>query len=128
MLSFIINVPPRTKKNSSQVIHHGGRSFVVPSKHYQKFEKDCLKSIPSSYRNGINTPVNIKALFYVDSRRRVDLTNLLNALDDMLVKANVIEDDNCKIAAGHDGSRVYYDKEEPRIEVFISEIPYEFES
>ena len=56
------------------------------------------------------------------TRHRVDLTNLLNATNDILVKAGVLEDDNCKIVVSHDGSRVFYDKENPRVEIEITEV------
>ena len=84
---FTINVVPRTKKNSSQIIICKGRPMLIPSKQYREFEKECLLLIPSKYRKNIDYPVNIKAIFYRDSKRKVDLTNLLEALDDMLVKA-----------------------------------------
>ena len=58
----------------------------------------------------------------MQSRRKVDLTNLLEAVDDMLVKANVIVDDNRDIIASHDGSRVYYDKERPHIDITITDV------
>lgn len=120
--NFIIPVVPRTKKNSQQVFVKNGRVINIPSKLYKQFENECLKVIPSKYRKNISYPVNIKAIFYTESRRRIDITNLLSALDDMLVKANVIEDDCRDIVASHDGSRVYWDKENPRIEVEIDEI------
>lgn len=53
------------------------------------------------------------------TRHRVDLVNLLEATCDILVKANVIEDDNCKIIATHDGSFVTYDKNNPRVEITL---------
>ena len=96
--------------------------MMIPSKQYAEFEKECLKLISSKYRKQIDFPVNIKAIFYMETRRRVDLTNLLEALDDMLVKANVIKDDCRDIVASHDGSRVYWDKDNPRIEVEILEV------
>ena len=117
---FTINVVPRTKKNSQQLFVRNGRLISIPSKHYRKFESECLKIITNEYRQKIDYPVNIKGLFYMDTRRRVDLTNLLSALDDMLVKAEVIEDDCRDIVASHDGSLVYWDKENPRIEVEIT--------
>lgn len=119
---FIIPVVPRTKKNSQQVFVRNGRIINIPSKLYQQFEKECLKVIPSKYRKKIDYPVNIKAVFYTETRRRIDLTNLLEALDDMLVKAEVILDDNRNIVASHDGSRVFWDKENPRIAVEITEV------
>jgi len=51
--------------------------------------------------------VNIKEVFYMPTRRRVDLTNLQEAIDDVLVKAEVIEDDCRDIIASHDGSKVF---------------------
>lgn len=53
------------------------------------------------------------------TKHRVDLVNLLEATCDVLVKADVLEDDNSKIVASHDGSRVLYDKANPRAEIYI---------
>lgn len=119
---FTINVTPRSKKNHSQIIMCKGRPILIPSKQYKQFENECLKVIPSQYRQKIDYPVNIKALFYMDTRRRVDLTNLLSALDDMLVKAEVVADDCRDIVASHDGSIVYHCKESPRIEIEITKL------
>lgn len=119
---FTINVIPRTKKNSQQLFVRNGRVMAIPSKLYREYEKDCLKVIPKTYRKEIDYPVNIKAIFYTQTKRRIDLTNLLEALDDMLVKANVIIDDCRDIIASHDGSMVFHDKDNPRIEVEITKI------
>ncbi len=94
--------------------------MIIPSKYYKQFEKECKALIPKEYRRNIDIPINIKAIFYMKERRKVDLVNLLEALDDMLVTTQVIADDNREIIAGHDGSRVYYDKERPRIEIEIT--------
>jgi Holliday junction resolvase RusA-like endonuclease len=53
------------------------------------------------------------------TRRKVDLTNLLEAIDDVMTNAGLLADDNYTIIQSHDGSRVYYDKENPRTEVYI---------
>ena len=60
--------------------------------------------------------------FYTATRRKVDLANLIEATTDILVKARVLEDDNSKIVAAHDGSRVDYDKQNPRVEIWIEEM------
>lgn len=73
----------------------------------------------------IDYRVNIKAWYYMPTRRRVDITNLHEALHDILVKYGVIADDNCKIVFSTDGSRVLYDKNNPRTEVEITEVDEE---
>ena len=70
----------------------------------------------------INEPINVKAVFYMPTRRRVDLVNLQEALLDVLVHYRVIDDDNCSIVATMDGSCVKYDKNRPRTEVTIERI------
>lgn len=115
-MKFTIPIEPRTKKNSQQIIVTNGRPMIIPSKAYKEFEEAALWFIE---KIGIDYPVNVKAHFYMKTKRRVDLTNLLEALDDVLVKGGCLIDDNCQIIASHDGSRVFYDKDNPRIEVEI---------
>lgn len=64
----------------------------------------------------------MKCLYYMPTRHRVDLVNLLEATCDILVAAGIIEDDNSKVIAGHDGSRVKYDKNNPRVEITLTEV------
>lgn len=111
---------PRTKKNSQRMIQVGGKSMLIQSKQYLHYEKDCLKQIPERQRQSIDRLVNVKCLYYMGTKRKVDLTNLLNATDDILVKAKVLADDNAKIVGGHDGSRVLHDKENPRVVIEIA--------
>ena len=47
-------------------------------------------------------------------------TNLLEAIDDIMVKAGLLVDDNFTIIQSHDGSRVFYDKNNPRTEIRIT--------
>lgn len=115
-MKFTIPIEPRTKKNSQQIVMAGNRPLIVPSKQYKAFEREAIWFVP---KEGIDYSVNVKALFYMKTRRRVDLVNLLEALDDVLVVGGTLTDDNCTIIASHDGSRVLYDKLNPRIEVEI---------
>ena len=125
VLSFTIPVKPRTKKNHQQFIRpgQGGRVVAIPSKPYKQFEDECLRLIPGQAKLLINYPVNIKAVYYVDTRRKVDKTNLESALMDVLTKAGVLADDsavNPEIVVTTDGSRVKIDRKNPRIEVEIT--------
>ena len=118
-IRIIIPLPPVTKKNSQRIVVVGGRPKVLPSEKYREWEHDAGMFLRGAAWKKIGEPVNVRCLFYMATRRRVDLTNLLEAVDDMLVHYGVIEDDNSQIVAGHDGSRVHYDKEHPRTEIEI---------
>ena len=114
----MIPIEPRTKKNHQQIFKRkGGGHFVAPSPQYRQYEQDAMWYLRPT---GINFPVNVKCLFYMGTRRKVDLTNLLEAIDDIMVKRTTLVDDNSSIIVAHDGSRVLYDKEHPRTEIYIT--------
>lgn len=119
MLKIILHGSPRTKKNSQRIVAAGERRIPLPSKAYEKYEEDCLKQITGDKKLSIDCPVNLKCLYYMPTRHKVDLVNLLEATCDILVKAEIIADDNSTIIKSHDGSRVLYDKENPRVEIEI---------
>lgn len=128
-MNYSVTLPgnPVTKKNSQRILknHKTGASFVAPSNNYIYY-RNCsivyLHACQSLPYRPINYPVNVRCLYYMESRRRVDLVNLLEATADILVDAGILEDDNSNIVAGHDGSRVLYDKGNPRVEILITEI------
>lgn len=124
LLKFTIPVNPVTKKNSGQIITVGGYPRLIPSKAYLAFEKECYPYFKMvQYRVGqIDYPINLKAVFYTKKKNKIDLANLLNALDDAMVKSELVIDDNRDIVAAHDGSRVYCDKYKPRIEIEIKRL------
>ena len=80
IIKFTIDIPPRTKKNSQQIIMCKGRPMIIPSKLYKQYEKDCAVFLPQI--ETITEPVNVKAVYYMPTRRRVDLCNLHEALCD----------------------------------------------
>lgn len=119
MIKFTIPLPPISKKNSQRIMvnYRTGKPFIMPSEQYTQYEQQALWFIPKG--KNINAPVNVKCLFYMPTRRKVDLTNLLEAIDDIMVKARLLADDNYTVIESHDGSRVLYDKNNPRTEVYI---------
>jgi len=120
MIQFTIPLAPVSKKNSMQILlnHSSGKPFIMPSKQYKEYEESAGWFVPRNVY--IDYPVNVKCLFYMPTRRKCDLSNMLEALDDVLVKYGLLEDDNYTIVESHDGSRVLYDKENPRTEVYIT--------
>lgn len=122
MINFTIPLIPISKKNHQQIFisKSTGKPFIAQSKQYRDYERDALWFIPKVKQ--IDYPCNIKCLFYMPTHRRCDLTNMLEAIDDVMVKAELLKDDNYNIIAAHDGSRVLYDKTNPRTEVYIERI------
>lgn len=108
-----IPINPTTKKNHGQIVMIKGRPIMLPSKPYQEYEKKCKPYMPK-LSEPIDYPINLKCTYYMGARRKCDITNLLQATCDILVKYKVLADDNYSIVASVDGTRVYYDKENPR--------------
>ena len=118
-IRFTVPLPPVTKKNSQRLVPLGnGGHKILPSKAYQEYEKNAGYFLPHKGAM-MDSPCEVIYLFYMQTNRIVDLTNLEQAMDDVLVKYRVLRDDNSRIIVSHDGSRVLYDKERPRTEVVI---------
>ena len=117
---------PVTKKNSQRILKNSktGAAFVAPSSNYIYY-RNCsiihIKRLMRGYTmQPLSVPVNVCILYYMDTRRRVDLVNLQEASLDILVDAGILADDNSSIVASMDGSRVLYDKDNPRAEISIT--------
>ena len=120
-ISFIIPLAPITKKNSQQIIVNPRtkRPMIIPSARYRQYEKDAGNFLRGKFAK-IKDPVNVQAVYYMPTRRRVDLINLHEALHDVMTHYGIVADDDSKIIVSTDGSRVRYDKENPRTEVLIT--------
>ena len=117
-MKFCIPIEPVTKKNSQQIAYtKTGRPFVVPSAIFKRYQKAAARYVPAG--ETLKGPVQVTGIFYRKTCRTVDLTNLLEALDDLLVECGLLADDSWKVIASHDGSRVRFDKDNPRTEVTI---------
>ena len=143
----VIRGPVRSKKNSPRVFGTGpvcrlcgkrsGFPSVRPSEAYEIWEADailqCMTIKPKLIAAGVELPivhpVGIEALFYLAPTKAgamrldcPDLSNLMEAVADMLQEAGIIKDD--RQIEDWDGSRRLLG--EPRVEVYITileEIP-----
>lgn len=127
-MRITLKINPITKKNSQQILINRAtnRPFVSQSAKYKAYEKACAIFMPK-LKEPIDYPVNVKCVFYRDSRRRVDLSNLISACNDILVKYGVLADDNRNVIYAQDGSRVFYSKDNPRTEITIEPINEEIQ-
>ena len=124
---YLIPVNPVPKKNSQDIFFNKktGKPFIKQSPRYEAFATAAAYFLRPKPSNPITYPVNVKAVYYRDSRRKVDTSNLDEALHDILVENKILKDDCRDIIASTDGTRTFYDKENPRVEVEIT--PYEGE-
>ena len=116
---------PTTKKNSQQIRYNvkTGQRFIGQGERYKLYANQFIWQIPYEAKLHIDYPINVKCVYYRENKRRIDLSNLLSATNDLLVDSGVLKDDNCKIIVSHDGSEVRYDKDNPRVEIEIEAIP-----
>lgn len=95
--------------------------MLIPSKQYKAYEADiALFLMAKRPRAPIDFPVNLKCLFYQKTKAKSDLVGLLQAVQDLLVTYGLLLDDNHCIIVTTDGSAVFYDKFNPRTEIFIT--------
>lgn len=126
--TYTIPLDPRTKKNHQMIAGSGSRcpycgkfakQFIRQGKANTEYAIRAYPHLQPKPAQPISSPVRIKYLFYMKTRRRVDGLNLCAAADDLLVEAGILSDDNSSIVTDHDGTRVLYDKQNPRTEIYI---------
>ena len=119
---YVVRLTPVSKKNSQQIITNSktGRPMVIPSKAYRDYEKNAPWFLTPKPKKPIDYPINLQCLFYMPTHRKCDLVNMLECIQDVLVKAGVLVDDNFAVVESVDGSKVLYDKNNPRTEIYIT--------
>lgn len=132
LASYIIELDTRTKKNHMTIAGTGAkcpkcgkkaRLFIRQGRANSEYTLMAAKFLTPRPGKPISEQVHLVYKVYKGTRRRVDDLNLYASLDDLLVKEGVLADDNSNIIRSRDDSRVLYDKERPRAEVYI----YHFE-
>lgn len=116
--SYTIPGQPITKKNSQRIVYRAGKPMILPSEKYKEYEACCGWYIREHPK--IERPCNVKCVYYMKDRRRADLVNLQEATLDILVHYGVLADDNYRIVQSMDGSAVYVDGKNPRVEITIT--------
>lgn len=131
VIRYTITGDPRTKKNSMMIAGSGKRcprchkpekQWIRQGKAHDDYERAALWQLRPRPKRPVDYQVNVQCLFYMATRRRVDLLNLLATVDDLLVEAGILADDNCRIVVSHDGSRVLCDPRNPRAEIMIQKL------
>lgn len=131
--AFIIPLPPVTKKNHNNLVDYGAQcplckrrqySKVLPSTQFATYKEDIepYMVLLKSKVGYIDYPVNLKCIFYCNVKRKSDLVGYIQSIQDIMTDYGVISDDNRDVVASIDGSRVLYDKDNPRTEITITKL------
>jgi hypothetical protein len=123
ILRFLIPGRPSTKKTSQRVVRRGGFTRILPSLLYEKYEKHCEVYCKDLWCNKNLLPmdfgVGIKLKVYLDSWVVGDECGYQQAHGDIIQKHGIIANDMWIHWLDRDSHMIYYDKENPRIEVEI---------
>ena len=117
---FVIDGPPRTKKNSG-IITTRGRTRILPSASFAAWNRVAQVQLAvlrskSRVKLPFICPINCSAWFYRD-KEVGDAVNYYQALADILQEARIIENDSQ--IRSWDGSRLEKDAENPRVKVWL---------
>ena len=130
LAKYVIPLDPRTKKNHQTIAGKGPRCPVCGKRERQYIRQGRTNTEYAARAAQYLHPrpavpfdgkIHIVYRLYMQTRRRVDDLNLYGALDDILVTERIIKDDSISYIRNRDGSRVDYDKENPRAEIYIYE-------
>lgn len=134
---LVLRGKPVTKKNHPQIGRAGGKPRVFPSKAYRQWVKEVEVEMISMYgRVPVQEPVNVRALIY-RSKKIGDTNGFYQAIGDFLELCTTCAKRKCSCGqedylladdrwiASWDGSRRLKDKDNPRIEIWITGVDYE---
>ncbi|MBR4291642.1 MAG: hypothetical protein IKT52_13540 [Oscillospiraceae bacterium] len=125
---YLIPLDPRSKKNAHRISGCGKRCQVC-GKYAKQFIRNGKSTTDYAFKavqylhpkppKPIEGPVWLVYKLYTATWHRKDDLNLYEALDDILVSNGILKDDDRKTIRSRDRSRVLYDKENPRAEIYI---------
>ena len=123
LLQFTIPGRPSTKKTSQRVVRRGGFTKILPSLLYEKYEKHCKSFCEDVWKNHSLPPIDcgigVKIKVYLDSWIIGDECGYQQANGDIIQKHEIIANDMWIHWIDKNEHMIFYDKENPRIEVEI---------
>ncbi len=126
-LKFIIDGQPMSKKRNYKIIRIGGHYTLGLTKQYRAWQKgvvdqlwvqrvEYMKVFPGPWQP-IEIAVEVTLEFFLKDKKRYDLSNLYQGIEDALVKAQILKDDS--LIESHDRSRKHLGCAAPRVLIAI---------
>lgn len=111
-----------SKKNSRRWIYRGGRKYLVPSLCHEAWEQSEIPSFHNAPK--LFPPYSLSLNVFAPDFQNCDLTNLVESVNDLLVKTELLEDDNWFALNEVHLKFIRVDRENPRVEVTILSSPH----
>jgi len=95
-LSFIPPSKANRVKINTRAFSKSGKRFIIPKSVGLKINKAIweLQKQQEKYNFIFDTPVEVEITFFLKSKRRRDLDNIMKTLGDCMMYANILKDDN----------------------------------
>jgi len=104
-----------SKKNSRRPYVRAGRIMNFPSKKHEEWVKGALWEL-KQYKPMPKGRVKVDYMFYVQDLRKRDIDNMMASINDALVKAGIIEEDDWRFLKVS-GADAMLDRDNPRAEI-----------
>ncbi len=101
------------------------KPIIISNKNYYDWHKKNLILLKGKHKRVSYKPALVCINLYRKTKHRIDWNNISQAITDMLVNLDILEDDNTEFCKPVFGS-VFYDKENPRAEITITNWSYPF--
>lgn len=119
-MHIVITGNTPSQKNRKKISTAGRYPRLYTEKSVRDWQDSAAEQL-KAYRGQADGKVVITYMFYVKDNRRRDLSNMIQSVEDALVKAGLIKDDSWQhIALGSADAEI--DKDNPRAELWIEEI------
>ena len=109
-------IPPTTNKLYA---HTGKNRFATQA--YKNWQIEA-GYILNGYNKRYTKPVKLTLVVFFKARHLSDVANREKAILDLLVKHKILIDDNWKYVQGNNQILGGFDRDKPRVEVYIEEI------
>lgn len=115
----------KAKKNNKMVAYNkkSGKPFILTKKDTDTYMKDAVQQLKEQFRGYKITqyPILIQMSFYYKTKHRKDIDNSATTILDCMKEAGIIEDDDVTHVNELSLFFAGYDKENPRVEIFLED-------
>lgn len=124
-MRLVINGNVKAKKNNKRVAYNKktGKPFIMTDKTTDDYIKSAISQLKEQFDGYKITeyPISVQMSFYYQTKHRKDIDNSATTILDCMKTAGVIEDDD---ALHVNELYIYfsgYDKDNPRVEIFLED-------